>query len=110
MRNGKLEVWYADADQIPWLLQESGRLRELTFRQVGEGTGKSADLDLFDSYYLHLFVWDSESQAVIGGYRLGEGDRILARFGSVNWRKNYVSRSRSAALSSGPNISVTIRH
>ena len=82
VRNGKLEVWYADADQIPWLLQEIGRLRELTFRQVGEGTGKSADLDLFDSYYLHLFVWDSESQAVIGGYRLGEGDRILARFGA----------------------------
>ncbi len=82
VRNGKLEVWYADADQIPWLLQEIGRLRELTFRQVGEGTGKSADLDLFDSYYIHLFVWDSESKAVIGGYRLGEGDRILARFGA----------------------------
>ncbi|MCZ6892714.1 MAG: lysophospholipid acyltransferase family protein, partial [Gammaproteobacteria bacterium] len=82
LRNGKLEVWYAEADQIPWLLQEIGRLRELTFRQVGEGTGKSADLDLFDSYYIHLFVWDSESKAVIGGYRLGEGDRILARFGA----------------------------
>lgn len=80
--NGKQEVWYAHADQIPWLLQEIGRLRELTFRQVGEGTGKSADLDLYDSYYIHLFLWDSDSKAVIGGYRLGQADRILARYGA----------------------------
>ena len=82
IHNGKLDVWYADADQIPWLLQEIGRLRELTFRQVGEGTGKSADLDLFDSYYLHLFVWDRDANAVIGGYRLGQADRILPRYGT----------------------------
>lgn len=78
----RLEVWYARAEQIPWLLQEIGRLRELSFRQVGEGTGKAADLDLFDSYYLHLFVWDPESQEVIGGYRLGEARQLLARYGS----------------------------
>ena len=82
VRNGRLQVWYAHADQIPWLLQEIGRLRELTFRQVGEGTGKSADLDLFDSYYTHLFLWDSDSNAVIGGYRLGQADRILPRYGA----------------------------
>ncbi|MGR8920227.1 MAG: lysophospholipid acyltransferase family protein [Gammaproteobacteria bacterium] len=78
----RLEVWYAKADQIPWLLQEIGRLRELSFRQVGEGTGKTVDLDLYDTYYLHLFIWDRESHAVVGGYRLGEADRILARYGS----------------------------
>ena len=82
IHNCKLDVWYANADQIPWLLQEIGRLRELTFRQVGEGTGKSADLDLFDSYYLHLFVWDNNANAVIGGYRLGQADRILSRYGT----------------------------
>ena len=80
--SGDLEVWYANAGQIPWLLQEIGRLRELTFRQVGEGTGKSVDLDLFDTYYLQLFVWDRERHVVIGGYRLGEAERILNHYGS----------------------------
>lgn len=76
------EVWVAQADQVPWLLQEIGRLREMTFRQVGEGTGRSVDLDLFDSYYLHLFVWDPVQKLVIGGYRLGQADRILSRYGA----------------------------
>lgn len=79
---GDLEVWYATADQLPWTLQEIGRLRELAFRQVGEGTGKRVDLDLFDSYYLHLFVWDRVRHRIIGGYRLGEVDRILDRYGA----------------------------
>lgn len=79
---GDLDVWYAKAAQIPSLIKEIGRLRELSFRQVGEGTGKSLDLDSFDDYYLHLFVWDRVSNAVIGGYRLGEVDSILSRHGS----------------------------
>ncbi len=82
VESGSLEVWYARADQIPWLLQEIGRLREVSFRLVGEGTGRSVDLDLFDAYYLHLFVWHRERRAVIGGYRLGEAGRILDRYGS----------------------------
>ena len=77
-----LEVWYAHSEQIPWLLQEIGRLRELSFRQVGEGTGKPADLDLFDAYYMHLFVWDRDTRAVIGGYRLGEARSVMQKFGS----------------------------
>ncbi len=79
---GNLDVWYAQAEQIPGLLQEIGRLRELSFRQVGEGTGKSADLDLFDTYYLHLFIWDRENSEVVGGYRLGEVESIIERYGS----------------------------
>lgn len=79
---GTREAWYARAAQIPWLLQEIGRLRELSFRQVGEGTGRPVDLDLFDSYYLHLFVWDTAARRVVGGYRLGEADRIVPRYGA----------------------------
>lgn len=79
--NASSQVWYAQADQIPWLLQEIGRLRELTFRQAGEGTGRKADLDLFDSYYIQLFVWDPIARTVTGGYRLGQSDRIIARYG-----------------------------
>lgn len=77
---GELEVWYARAAQAPNLLREIGRLREVTFREVGEGTGKSIDLDLYDSYYLHLFVWNPRTGEVVGAYRLGPGDEILARY------------------------------
>ena len=76
-----LQVIYARAAQIPWCLQEIGRLRELTFREVGEGTGKATDIDLFDAYYLHLFVWDSKHDRIVGAYRMGLTDEILARFG-----------------------------
>ena len=80
--SNNLEVWVAQAEQIPWLLQEIGRLREITFRQVGEGTGRSVDLDLFDSYYMHLFAWDRANHLVVGGYRLGQADRILSSYGA----------------------------
>ena len=79
--SGRRQVFYAAADQIPWLLQEIGRLREISFREVGEGTGKKADLDLYDSYYLHLFVWDTDNACVVGGYRLGRASDILRKFG-----------------------------
>jgi putative hemolysin len=78
---GQFSVHFARAEQFPWCLQEIGRLRELTFRAVGEGTGKSSDVDLFDSYYLHLFVWDSSANAIVGAYRLGLADEIVARYG-----------------------------
>ena len=79
--SGQFLVVYARAPQIPWCLQEIGRLRELTFRAVGEGTGKASDIDLFDAYYLHLFVWDSQAEMIVGAYRLGLADEILDRFG-----------------------------
>jgi hypothetical protein len=63
------------------VLQEIGRLREITFRAVGEGTGRSADLDAFDPHYLHLFVWDREASRIAGAYRLGLTDEIVPRSG-----------------------------
>lgn len=77
----KVKVMYARAKQIPWLLQEIGRLRELTFREIGEGTGKEIDLDIYDSYYIHLFLWDSNNQCLIGAYRLGLTDEIIKQYG-----------------------------
>jgi putative hemolysin len=79
--SGHFLVQYAHAGQIPWCLQEIGRLRELTFRAAGEGTGKSSDVDLFDASYLHLFVWDAQAQSIVGAYRMGLTDEILARYG-----------------------------
>ena len=79
--SGKLEVWYARPTQIPWLLQEIGRLREISFRAVGEGTGRAVDIDLYDAFYHHLFVWHRERREVVGAYRLGLADEIVRRHG-----------------------------
>ena len=80
-KTGKLEVWYGDADQIPTILKEIGRLREVAFRDVGEGTGKTEDIDEFDQYYQHLFLWHTETCQVIGGYRLGRAKHIIEQKG-----------------------------
>ncbi|MBS0388805.1 MAG: lysophospholipid acyltransferase family protein [Proteobacteria bacterium] len=80
--SGSMEIYCASAAQIPWTLQEIGRLRERTFRAVGEGTGRAADLDLFDDYYEHLFIWQAERREVVGAYRLGRSDTIRKRFGA----------------------------
>ena len=75
------ESYIAPASAIPNILLEIGRLREITFRAIGEGTNLSIDLDKYDEYYQHLFVWDKETQQVIGSYRIGKGDEILEQFG-----------------------------
>ena len=71
----------ASAAQIPALLREIGRLREITFRSVGEGTGQELDLDLFDRTYEHLFVWDRRAGELVGAYRLAETERLRPVFG-----------------------------
>jgi putative hemolysin len=79
--SGRMRVYCAPTARIPWTLQELGRLRELTFRAVGEGTGRSADIDVFDDYYEHLFIWNTETREIVGAYRLGRTDEISRRFG-----------------------------
>jgi putative hemolysin len=74
-------VYFAASGQIPNLLKEIGRLRELTFREVGEGTGKASDLDSFDPYYQHLLLWHKQKQELVGAYRIGNVKEILDRFG-----------------------------
>jgi putative hemolysin len=79
--NGDLEVYSARASQIPNVLHEIGRLREVTFRQAGEGTGQPVDLDRFDNTYHHLFVWDRVQKQIAGAYRLGITTELLPRLG-----------------------------
>ena len=76
-KQGPFQIYLVDAPSIPNTLEEIGRLREITFRAIGEGTGKSIDLDDFDSYYKHLFIWNNETCEVVGSYRLGLTDEIL---------------------------------
>jgi putative hemolysin len=77
---GNFEVYIAKAIQIPNILNELGRLREITFREVGEGSNRKVDLDEFDLYYDHLFVWDKQAGKIIGAYRLGKGDQIIEKY------------------------------
>ena len=63
------------------LLREIGRLRELTFRAVGEGTGRSLDLDVYDSWYEHIVLWDDAQSKIAGSYRIARGASVLAEHG-----------------------------
>lgn len=78
---GSLRVIFARSNQIPATLREIGRLREITFRAVGEGTSKARDLDQFDESYLHLFVWDASESLIVGSYRMGLTDEVLKQAG-----------------------------
>ena len=78
---GPIEVYCAPAQALPSTLREIGRLREITFRSVGEGTGKAVDLDPFDARYDHLFAWDSSARCVVGAYRIGRMDELRRAHG-----------------------------
>lgn len=80
-QNGDLAVYLGGAQELPHLLHEVGRLREITFRQVGEGTNKSLDLDRFDDYYWHLLLWNRKKHELVGAYRAGNTADILPRHG-----------------------------
>jgi putative hemolysin len=64
------------------VMRELGRLREVAFRQVGEGTGKRRDVDAFDAYYRHVVLWDDSDLQVAGAYRIGETTKILEARGA----------------------------
>jgi putative hemolysin len=81
LESGEFDVFAAPGHEIPAIVREIGRLREETFRAVGEGTGKSIDLDSYDQYYHHLFLWNREKQEIVGAYRLGVADEIAAKRG-----------------------------
>jgi putative hemolysin len=75
------EVFLAAPKDIPNILREIGRLREITFREVGEGTNEAIDLDTFDTYYHHMFLWDNDKNIIAGAYRMGLGAQIFERYG-----------------------------
>ncbi|MDB5029788.1 GNAT family N-acyltransferase [Mucilaginibacter sp.] len=75
------EVFIVPTSAIPYTIREIGRLREVTFREIGEGTNKATDLDEYDIYYHHLFIWDTEAKMVVGAYRIGMGDEIFYSLG-----------------------------
>jgi len=98
LESGPHSVYVARASQITLLLLEIGRLRELTFRQVGEGTGLSRDIDSFDGHYRHLFIWHREHRRIVGAYRLGASDEIHARFGRSGFYSSTLFNYRDELL------------
>ena len=81
LQSKNYEVFFASAKDIPNLIHEIGRLREITFRAIGEGTNKEVDLDKFDNYYHHLLLWDAVAEKLVGAYRMGLGKEIYKKYG-----------------------------
>jgi len=81
LKSKNYEVYLSPARKIPNILREIGRLREITFRAVGEGTNEAIDLDTFDGYYHHMFLWDCEANKLAGAYRMGLGAKIFEKYG-----------------------------
>ncbi len=80
-KSKNFSVVCAPSVEMPNIMTELGRLREETFRDVGEGTNRSIDIDEFDLYYWQLFIWDEDEKRIVGAYRVGKGKEILDRYG-----------------------------
>ncbi len=89
------EIFLARSKYIPNILREIGRLREITFREIGEGTNKAIDIDKYDKFYHHMFLWDREKQVVVGAYRMGLGKEIYKRYGIDGFYVNTLFRIES---------------
>jgi putative hemolysin len=92
LQSKNYEVFFAEAGKIPNILHEIGRLREITFREVGEGTNKSIDIDKYDQYYHHMFLWDDETNQIAGAYRMGLGSQIFPKYGMEGFYLNELFR------------------
>ncbi len=80
-RNGNYEVFFSAYSEIPSIIREIGRQRELTFRAIGEGSNLPFDLDQYDEYYHHLFLWDNEAKKLVGAYRMALGSEVMKKYG-----------------------------
>jgi len=86
------EVFLVASTKIPMVLREIGRLREITFREIGEGTNNEIDLDIYDQYYHHMFLWDNQQHVVVGAYRMGLGKEIYREHGIKGFYINNLFR------------------
>ncbi|MFO8053960.1 MAG: GNAT family N-acetyltransferase [Bacteroidales bacterium] len=85
--NGPREIFIITAENAPNTLREIGRLRELSFREAGGGTGKDCDLDSYDlkaPLFKQLIVWDPEESEIVGGYRFLEGIKIAKNSSGIH--------------------------
>ncbi len=92
-------VYCAPFSQIPNIIREIGRLREITFREIGEGTNKNIDLEQYDIYYYHLFIWDNDKKKIAGSYRIGKGKDILNQYGKNGFYISSLFKIKKGFLS-----------
>jgi len=79
-KDGKKIYLYTSEDKNSIVLNEIGRLRELSFRKVGEGINKKRDIDKYDRYYKHIVLWDEEDLEIVGAYRIAECKNIVEKY------------------------------
>lgn len=79
-KDGK-QIYLFDSFRDSAVMKELGRLREISFRKVGEGSGEKRDLDKYDHYYRHIILWDEEELEIVGAYRIAEANRIIENEG-----------------------------
>ncbi|QIG89344.1 lysophospholipid acyltransferase family protein [Chryseobacterium sp. POL2] len=75
------DMFFTKYEEIPNIMREIGRQRELTFRKIGEGTNLPFDLDEYDKHYHHLFLWDNANQKLVGAYRMALGVEVMKKYG-----------------------------
>ena len=80
-KNGNYEIYFTDYEEIPSIMREIGRQREITFRAVGEGSNLPFDLDEYDKHYSHLFLWDHDAEKIVGAYRMALGKEVMKKSG-----------------------------
>lgn len=80
-KDGKKIYLYEWSTNNSSLLNEIGRLREISFREVGEGVNKRRDIDKYDRFYKHIVLWDNEDLEVVGAYRIGVSAEIVQEYG-----------------------------
>ncbi|MBN9313213.1 MAG: glycerol acyltransferase [Chryseobacterium sp. 39-10] len=80
-RNANYEVFFASYGEMPSIMREIGRQRELTFRKIGEGSNLPFDLDEYDQHYHHLFLWDNNGKKLVGAYRMALGAEVMKKYG-----------------------------
>jgi putative hemolysin len=89
-RQGPFILLFAHPSELKYVIDEIGRLREITFREVGEGTNKELDIDKYDAYYHQLFIWDDEQETIVGAYRIGMGSDIITKYGRKGFYTDYM--------------------
>jgi putative hemolysin len=91
-RQGPFILLFAHPNELKYVMEEIGRLREITFREVGEGTNKELDIDKYDAYYHQLFIWDHEQETIVGAYRIGMGAEIITKYGRKGFYTDSIFR------------------
>ncbi len=80
--NKEIKVYLYEYKKDDAILKEIGRLRELSFRKVGEGVNKNRDTDKYDTYYKHIILWDEKELEIMGAYRVARGSEVYEKMGS----------------------------